>query len=83
MFLSNVSQCHALFCEESLGKIDVKDVELFWNELVHEFYCLKALICLEQVNTSVKTGEHHVKVLRKRFHLNGSSFVTRQVSKLK
>ena len=38
----NVSQRHTLFCEESLGKIDAKDVKLFWNGSVHEFYCLKA-----------------------------------------
>ena len=45
----NVSQRHTYkFCEESLGKIDV-------NESVCEFYCLKALITLEKVNTSVKT----------------------------
>ena len=31
----------------------MKHGELFWNRLVHEFYCLKALITLEQVITSV------------------------------
>ena len=31
----------------------LKDVELFRNEWVHEFYRLKALISLEQVNTLV------------------------------
>ena len=38
-----------MFCEgeESLG------LELFRNGSVHEFYRLKALITLEQVNTSV------------------------------
>ena len=51
----NVPQQHALFCEESLGKIDVKVVKLFQNGSVHKFYCLKALITLEQVNTSLKT----------------------------
>ena len=34
--------------EESFGKINWKDVELFRNELVYEFYCLKALISLKQ-----------------------------------
>ena len=34
-------------------KINAKNVELFRNGLVHEFYHLKALITLEQVNTSV------------------------------
>ena len=43
----DVSQRHASFCEESLGRSDVKDDELF-----HEFYRLKALISLEQVNTN-------------------------------
>ena len=38
-----------MFCEESLGKVNAKDLELFRNRLVHEFYCLKVLITLEQV----------------------------------
>ena len=42
-----------MFCEESLGKVNAKDLELFWNyRLIHEFYRLKALITSEQVNTS-------------------------------
>ena len=40
-------------CEESLEKIKAKDDELIRNGSVHEFYRLKALITLEQVNTSV------------------------------
>ena len=40
-------------CEESLEKISAKDIELFQHGSVHEFYRLKALITLEQVNTSV------------------------------
>ena len=41
-----------LFCEECLGKINAKDVELFRNGSVHELYRLKALFTLEQeVNT--------------------------------
>ena len=35
-----------MFCED-------EDVELFQNRSVHEFYCLHALITLEQVNISV------------------------------
>ena len=36
-----------MFCEESLGKVNARDLELFWNSLVHEFYiCLKVLITL-------------------------------------
>ena len=35
-----------MFCEESLN------LELFGNVSVHEFYDLKALITLEQVNTT-------------------------------
>ena len=38
-----------MFCEESLGKVNAKDLELFRNRLVHKFYCLKVLITLEQV----------------------------------
>ena len=34
-------------------KINAKDVELFRKGSVHKFYHLKALITLEQVNTSV------------------------------
>ena len=33
-----------------------KDVELFRNGSVHEFYRLKALITLEQAKISVKTS---------------------------
>ena len=40
-----------MFCEESLGEINRKDVKIFQNGWVHELYCLKALIALEQVNT--------------------------------
>ena len=39
--------------EESLGKINKCDLEIFRNGSVHEFYRLKELITLEQVNTSV------------------------------
>ena len=39
--------------EESFGKINAKDVELFQNGSVHEFYHSQALITLEEVNTSV------------------------------
>ena len=40
-----------MFFEESLGKINAEDVELFWNGSVYEFYRLKALITLEQINS--------------------------------
>ena len=42
-----------MFCAESLGNINVKDVELFWKGSDHKFYHLIALITLEEVNTSV------------------------------
>ena len=50
-----LSQHHVLFCEESLGKIDA-ELSSFsgtgqWRILSDH---LKALITLEQVNTSVK-----------------------------
>ena len=51
----DVSQRHALFCEETLGKIDAKDIELFRNGLSHEFYRLKVLMTLEKLNTSVES----------------------------
>ena len=41
-----------MFCEQSLRKIKFKGSELFRNVSVHEFYRLKALITLEQVNTT-------------------------------
>ena len=51
----DVSQRHALFCEETLGKIDAKDIELFRNGLSHEFYRLKVLMTLDKLNTSVES----------------------------
>ena len=42
-----------MFCEESLGKINKCELELFRNGSVREFYLLKELITLVQVNTSV------------------------------
>ena len=47
----DVSQRHALLCEEKLGKIDAKDVELF---LTGRF--TKALIILVELSTSLKTS---------------------------
>ena len=41
----NMFRAPCMFCEESLGKINVKDVELFRNE---QFCRLKALITLEK-----------------------------------
>ena len=38
---------------QRLPNINAKDVELFRNGTVHDFYRLKALIALEQVITSV------------------------------
>ena len=38
---------------ERLQNINAKDVKLFRNGTVHDFYRLKALIALEQVITSV------------------------------
>ena len=46
----------AMLYEESLGKIDVKDLEPFWKGSVHEFSLLKALMTSEQVNSSMKTS---------------------------
>ena len=48
------------FSEQSLGKISAKDVELFRRESVHEFYRLKELITLEQVNTSVVEEDNNL-----------------------
>ena len=42
-----------IFCEQSLVKRNAKDVEIFRNGAVNEFYRLNALITLEQVKTSV------------------------------
>ena len=39
----NIFGSPCVFCEESLGKINTKDVGLFLNGAVHEFYRLKAL----------------------------------------
>ena len=43
-----------MLCEESLGKVNAKDLELFRNRLVHEFYCLKVVITSEQDSGRVK-----------------------------
>ena len=52
-----VSQHHALFCEEILGKIDA-ELSSFSEQGSARILSdrLKALITLEQVNTSVKTS---------------------------
>ena len=49
----NMFRPPCMFCEASLGKINVKDVELFRNGSVHGFCRLKALITLAEVNTSM------------------------------
>ena len=38
----NIFRAPCKFCEKSLGKINTKDVELFRNGSVHEFYRLIA-----------------------------------------
>ena len=43
----------AMLYEESLRNIDAKDLEPFWKGSVHEFNLLKALMTLEQVNSSM------------------------------
>ena len=42
-------------------KSNAKDVELFRKGSVYEFYRLKALIILEQVNTSVVEEKKNLK----------------------
>ena len=51
-----------MFSEESLGKINLKLVRYV---SVHEFYRLKALITLEQVNTTDTTewSEKKIRIL--------------------
>ena len=44
-----------MFCEESLRQINEKDVKLFQNGSVHEIYCLKALITMEQDSEHVSS----------------------------
>ena len=46
--LTGASIC--MFCGESLGEVYAKDLELFQNRLVHEFYPLKVVVTLEQLN---------------------------------
>ena len=50
----STTQKPRMFCEESLGKVNANNLELFRNSLVHAFYCLKVLITLEQVVTKKK-----------------------------
>ena len=47
----NVTENPFILCEECYRKITAKDVEIFWNGAVNEFYRLKALITLERVST--------------------------------
>ena len=54
-FLKHFFLSRVCFSSETL-KMHAKEVELFRNVSVHEFYRLKALITLKQVNTSVKTS---------------------------
>ena len=46
----DILRAPCMFCDESLGKNDAKDVELFRNWSVHEFCSLKTLTNLKQVN---------------------------------
>ena len=46
----NIFRAPFMFCAKILGKVYGKDVELFRNGSVNEFYRLKALITKEQVN---------------------------------
>ena len=50
---SLLDRSHVCFYEESLGKTNAKDFELFLNGSAHKFNCLKAVITLEQLNFSV------------------------------
>ena len=43
-----------LNCDIDIDIEERLNLELFWNVLVHEFYGFKALITLEQVNTTEK-----------------------------
>ena len=48
-----------MLCEESLGKIE----ELFRSVSVHEFYRLKDLITLEQVDTTEWSKKTKIRIL--------------------
>ena len=56
------SERHACFVKKSLGKFNAKDVEISRNWSVHEFYRLKALITLKQMNTSVVAKDKNLYV---------------------
>ena len=46
----DILRAPCMFCDESLGKIYAKDVELFRDWSVREFCSLKTLTTLKQVN---------------------------------
>ena len=46
----NIYRAPCMFCDESLGKIYAKDVELFRKGSAREFCSLKALSTLKQAN---------------------------------
>ena len=68
-----------MFCEESLGKVNAKDLELFRNRLVHEFYCLKVLITLEQVVEKKKNLNEQRKILMSKTSMGQMVWLTGRV----
>ena len=60
-----------MFCEVILGKINAKDVELFRNGSVYEFYRLKALITLEQVDYFWNSDRKKRRILRSKTSWSG------------
>ena len=48
-----------MFCEESLGKVNAKDLELFRNRLVHKFYCLKVITLEQEVEKKKNLNEQN------------------------
>ena len=68
-----------MFCEESLGKVNAKDLELFQNRLVHKFYCLKVLITLEQVVEKKKNLNEQRKILMSKTSMGQMVWLTGRV----
>ena len=59
----HIFRAPCMFCKKKgLGKFNAKDVEISRNWSVHEFYRLKALITLKQMNTSVVAKDKNLYV---------------------
>ena len=59
--------------ESHAGKINAKDIEIFLNKLVHEFYCFKVLITLElEKQKNLRSAKMMVRLCKHSLYANES-----------